>query len=320
MATGGIEEGNPPFEAGASQRDMDYLHIIDLKKAVAAFEAGKGQQVNGFPVIPLQTSIDDGILHLVPEPKSPHGVDVTPRGDYIVVSGKLDPHVTVYSFEKIQEAIASKKSTPDEYGVPILDFDAVKEAQVEVGLGPLHTQFDDKGYAYTSLFLDTAVARWTLATALPRRRLDAGQQGDRPLQHRPPLGRRGRHGHARRPVPASRSTSGRSIASSRRGRCSRRTSSSSTSRTGEPMQLLYDMPMGIGEPHYAQIIKADKLKPWKVYPEVGWDPAQAGGRSRRAQGGGGEGRPERQQRRGLHDGRPEPLHARSTSSSRRAIT
>jgi nitrous-oxide reductase len=90
-------------------------------------------------------------------------VDVTPNGQYMVVAGKLDPHVTVYSIEKIKKAIAEKAySGTDEYGVPVLDFDAVKEAQVELGLGPLHTQFDDKGYAYTSLFLDSAVARWSL--------------------------------------------------------------------------------------------------------------------------------------------------------------
>jgi nitrous-oxide reductase len=107
--------------------------------------------------------VAEGILHFAPEPKSPHGVDVTPNGQYMVVAGKLDPHVTVYSIEKIKKAIAEKKySGKDEYGVPVLDFDAVKEAQVELGLGPLHTQFDDKGYAYTSLFLDSAVARWTL--------------------------------------------------------------------------------------------------------------------------------------------------------------
>jgi nitrous-oxide reductase len=45
-------------------------------------------------------------------------------------------------------------------------------------------------------------------------------------------------------------------------------------RTGEGARLLYDMPIGSGEPHYAQIIKADKLKCWEVYPEIGWDPHQ----------------------------------------------
>ena len=38
------------------------------------------------------------------------------------------------------------------------------------------------------------------------------------------------------------------------------------------MPVIFDMPIGVGEPHYAQMIKADKLKPWTVYPEVGWDP------------------------------------------------
>src|SRR5690606_38642204 len=51
------------------------------------------------------------------------------------------------------------------YGIPVLNFDSVMHAQVEVGLGPLHTQFDNQGYAYTSLFLDSAVARWKLGDA-----------------------------------------------------------------------------------------------------------------------------------------------------------
>ncbi|HMO26355.1 MAG TPA: hypothetical protein PKB10_08795, partial [Tepidisphaeraceae bacterium] len=41
---------------------------------------------------------------------------------------------------------------------------------------------------------------------------------------------------------------------------------------GEKMQMLYDLPIGNGEPHYAQMIRADRLKPWKVYPEIGWNP------------------------------------------------
>ena len=32
------------------------------------------------------------------------------------------------------------------------------------------------------------------------------------------------------------------------------------------------MPVGFGEPHYAQIMKTERLKAIQVYPEVGWDP------------------------------------------------
>ena len=109
MATGGIEKGNPPFEAGVSKRDMDYLHIIDWKKAEALFKAGKAEKINDFPVIRLTTSAAEGVLYFAPEPKSPHGVDVTPNGQFIVVAGKLDPHVTVYGAERIKKAIADKK-------------------------------------------------------------------------------------------------------------------------------------------------------------------------------------------------------------------
>src|SRR5690606_31593826 len=104
----------------------------------------------------------NNLLYFTPEPRSPHGVDIAPGGDFIVVSGKLDPHVTVYSFQKILDTIAAGGFETDQYGVPILNYDNVLEAQVEVGLGPLHTQFGPDGYAYTSLFLDSAVARWSI--------------------------------------------------------------------------------------------------------------------------------------------------------------
>lgn len=151
------------------------MHVIDWRKAEAAVRAGKATRINGFPVLPMATSAAEGILWLVPEPKSPHGVDVNPTGEFVVVAGKLDPHVTVYSARKLKDAMATGKvSGKDAFGIPVLDFDAVKEAQVELGLGPLHTQFDDKGYAYTSLFLDSAVARWSLGGA------EAAKSGETP--------------------------------------------------------------------------------------------------------------------------------------------
>jgi nitrous-oxide reductase len=277
MATGGVEKGNPPFEAGASKRDMDYLHIVDWKKAEAAFKAGKFEKVNGFPVIKIETSIAEGILYFAPEPKSPHGVDVTPNGKFMVVAGKLDPHVTVYSIERVKKAIAEKAySGTDEYGVPILDFDAVKEAQVELGLGPLHTQFDDKGYAYTSLFLDSAVARWTLGGEY-----DA-LNDDQPwkLVQKTPV--QYNIGHLCAAEGDTVSPDGNYLISMSKWSVDRFLPTGpllpqnfqllDIVQPGTTMPVIYDSPIGVGEPHYCQMIKADKLKTWKVYPEVGWNP------------------------------------------------
>ena len=162
MATGGVELGNPPFEAGTTKNDTDYLHVFNWKKAEELFKGGKAEKINGMSVISLKTAADEGVLHFVPEPKSPHGADVTPGGEFVVVGGKLDPHVTIYSFEKIQNAIKAGGLNKDAFGVPVIPLYKAMEAQVELGLGPLHTVYDDKGYAYTSMFLDSAVARWTL--------------------------------------------------------------------------------------------------------------------------------------------------------------
>lgn len=275
-ATGGIEKGNPPFEAGASQADTDYMHIFNLKNAEAAFKAGKTMEVNGFPVISLQTAIDEGILYLTPEPKSPHGVDVTPDGKFMVVAGKLDPHVTIYSFDKIMQTIDAKKWDTDDYGVPVLPLDDVKEAQVEVGLGPLHTQFDNQGYAYTSIFLDSAVSRWTLG----------GDFAD--LHPEAPwtlVGKTSVHyniGHLVTAEGDTVSPDGNYLVAMNKWAIDRFQNVGpllpqnfqliDIGNTGDSMKLLYDSPIGIGEPHYAQMIKADKLQPWEVYPEVGWNP------------------------------------------------
>ena len=275
MATGGVEDGNPPFEAGTTQRDMDYLHVFNWKKAEAIVKEGKFETKNGFKLISLKTAVEEGVLYFIPEPKSPHGVDVTPSGKYMVVAGKLDPHVTVYSFEKMLKAIAAKDfEGTDEYGVPILRFDSVKEAQVELGLGPLHTQFDNKGYAYTSLFLESAVARWTLG----------GDKFTAPEKPWTLVGKVPVHyniGHLATAEGDTVSPDGKHLVALNKWSVDRYSKLGpllpqnlqlvDIGRTGDTMKVLYDMPMGSGEPHYAQIIKADKLKTWDVYPEIGWD-------------------------------------------------
>jgi nitrous-oxide reductase len=163
MAVGGNMDGQPPIEAGASKNDFDYLHIINWKKAEQVVAAGKTKAINGMKVIPLDVSVAEGVLYLAPEPRSPHGVDVAPNGVYLSVGGKLDPHVTIYSIDLIKKAIDAKDfEKKDQYGVPILRFDSVVAGRVEVGGGPLHTQYDENGYGYISLFVESAVAKFSL--------------------------------------------------------------------------------------------------------------------------------------------------------------
>lgn len=276
LATGNVDGQSPPFEAGVSQRDNDYMHIIDWKKAEQVYKAGKVTQVKDFAMIPLQTSIDEGLLYFAPEPKSPHGVDVAPKGDYIVVSGKLDPHVSIYSIAKIKQAIADKNWETEQYGVPVLNYDAVLEAQVEVGLGPLHTAFDDKGYAYTSLFIDSAVARWTLGGPYQ------GLHTEAPWTLVTKTNVHYNVGHICAAEGDTASPDGNYFVSLNKWSIDRffhpgplfpqNLQLLDISQPGRQMPVLYDMPLGMGEPHYAQMIKADKLKPWAVYPDIGWDP------------------------------------------------
>lgn len=273
LATGGIEDGNPPFEAGTAKNDTDYLHIVNWKKAEEVYKAGKVENVKGMPVISLDTATQEGIVYFTPEPKSPHGADVTPGGEYVVVGGKLDPHVTIYSFDKIQQAIAALNegtATRDAYGVPVLPLDSTKEAQVELGLGPLHTVYDDKGYAYTSLFLDSAVARWTLGGPYQ------GLHAEEPWTLVQKLPVQYNIGHIAAAEGDTASPDGNYVVALNKWSIDRFANVGpllpqnfqlvDSSKPGDQMKVLYDMPIGMAEPHYAQIIKADKLAPLEVYP------------------------------------------------------
>ncbi|MBS1118290.1 MAG: Nitrous-oxide reductase [Deltaproteobacteria bacterium] len=258
LTWGGNQEGNPPMESGYSKNDMDYLHVVNWRKAEELVKAGKAETINGMKVIRLATAAAEGVLTFVPESKSPHGVDVTPDGEDIVVSGKLDTHGTVFSFAKIKAQIDAKKfETKDPYGVPVLSFKDSIRGQVELGLGPLHTQFDDKGNAYTSLFLETVVAKWSVK--------DLKVIDKMPTHYN--------IGHL---VAAEGDTihpDGKYLIAMNKWALDRFNKVGPllpqnfqlADITQTKMQLLYDMPIPLGEPHYAQMIKVDKLKPIDVY-------------------------------------------------------
>ncbi len=275
LATGGTLEKKPPLEIAASAREMDYLHVIDWKKAAKLVEdPAKVKVVNGIRVLPLQTAIDEQLIWMVPESKSPHGVDLSPGGEYITVSGKLDPHVSVYSAEKIKKAIASGViDGKDPYGVPVLRYNDCLEAHVPTGLGPLHTVFDNSGNAYTSHFLDSTVVKWTLGP--PYNPPDkAWKAVDKVAVHY-------NIGHLQAPGSNTKKPWGKYLVALNKWTVDRHPplgplhpqNLQLIDLTGPKMTVLSDVPT-IGEPHNSMIMPIELLQAWTTYPETGFDAAE----------------------------------------------
>lgn len=271
LAYGGNMEGRPAMEIGASKNEMDFVHVIHWKKAEELVKAGRAKSIGGVNVLPLEVAAAEGVICFIPISKSPHGVDVTPDGEYLICAGKLDPHATVFSWKKIKQLIDEKKfESKDRYGIPILSHDACLEAYVELGLGPLHTVFDGKGYAYTSLFLDSAIAKWSLGG--PR-----SKAGEEPWKLQEKIGVHYNIGHLTAPATDTIAPLGKYVLSLNKWSVDRfpavgplhPQNMQLIDISGDKMKILYDLPIGIGEPHAADILLASKLKAWTVYPEVG---------------------------------------------------
>ncbi len=254
---GGIMQGKPPFEAGCSAKDTDFMHVVDWRKAAELVKAGKATKINGHDVITIDTAVKEGILYLIPEPKSPHGVDVTPNGKYIIVNGKLDTHMSVYDFAKIQKAIADKNfEGTDPYGIPIIPIKAALHIQVQVGLGPLHTQFDSKDcIAYTSLYVDSMIAKWDFCRGKVLDKIAIHYNvGHLMTTHGDTVKPEGKYLVALNKLAIDRFNPVGPLHPQNH---------QLIDISGDKMRLLYDMPLPLGEPHYAVAINAKVLKPIK---------------------------------------------------------
>ena len=103
------------------------------------------------------------ICYFIPCPKSPHGIDVSPTGEYFVGSGKLAATIPVFGFDKMIKTIQAKDYIGEFEGIPVLKYESVLYGEVKKpGLGPLHTEFDNKGNAYTSFFVSSEIVKWNI--------------------------------------------------------------------------------------------------------------------------------------------------------------
>jgi nitrous-oxide reductase len=250
------EKATGELEKTTTANDRDYTICVNWKLAAQSVAEGKGTKIAGVDV--LDPKSVPGLCYLIPTPKSPHGVDVAPDGTYFVASGKLEAVTTVFSFDKLLKAIEAKDFTGDESGIPVLKYESVMEREVQIGLGPLHTQYDDQGNAYTSLFVDSAIAKWNPKT---------GEVLDTiPVAYNV--------GHLMVPGGDSSKPFGKYVVSLNKlshGRHlnvgpSQPESTQLIDTTGEKMKVLYEA-YTEPEPHYAVACPASLLKPIEVYPK-----------------------------------------------------
>ncbi len=268
FTTYNTEEASSLLEVNASQNDKDFIAAINWKKIEEYVNNGGGKKM---PTNYAHNVYDDkthtatstminevlivdptevpGAVFLLPTPKSPHGCDVDPSGEYIVGNGKLSANLTIHSFTKMLDAIENKKFDGDAYGIPILKFEDVLAGVVEQpGLGPLHTEFDGKGNAYTTFFISSEVVKWKLGTweVIDRK----------PTYYSV--------GHLMIPGGNSRKPFGKYVLAMNKITKDRylptgpevTQSAQLYDITGEKMELLLDFPT-VGEPHYAAGIRAD---------------------------------------------------------------
>lgn len=269
------EQANTLLEVNASQKDKDFILAVNWKKAEEYLKQGKAQKVKARyahnvysekthtatstikeDVMVIDPKECPDIVYFMPCPKSPHGCDTDPTGEYIVGSGKLAAVIPVFSFTKIQKAIAEKTFDGDFDGIPILKYDAVLHGEVQKpGLGPLHTEFDGKGSAYTSFFVSSEIVKWDIASLKVLDRAPTYYSvGHLCVPGGPTTKPHGKYAIAYNKITKDRYLpTGPELTQS----------AQLYDISGDKMKLLLDFPT-VGEPHYAEAIPAPLIAPNSV--------------------------------------------------------
>jgi len=264
------EQANTLLEVNASQNDKDYIAAVNYRTAEACAKAGKGTRAAAdyrhnhmdefsrvgrserkTSVLQITIAQCPGAVYFLPTPKSPHGADVDPTGEYIVAGGKLATVIPVHSATKMLAAIAAKEFEGELEGIPVLKYESTLAGEVqEPGLGPLHTEFDGKGYAYTSMFISSEVVKWKLGTWEVVDRAPTFYS----VGHLMIPGGATRNPYGRYAVAMNKITKDRYLPTGPE----LTHSAQLYDITGEKMKLLLDFPTQ-GEPHYANAIEAKKV-------------------------------------------------------------
>ena len=279
FTTYNTEQAFQMIEVGASKNDKDYVMAFNWVKAKACKDAGKAKDFSGVyyhnylpenaPAVAEKMSgvklLDPkdcpGVAYFLPTPKSPHGSDVDPSGEYIAAGGKLASVIAVHSYSKLVKAIEDKANFSGEVmGIPIMKYESTLAGEVKKPcLGPLHTEFDNNGFAYTSCFVSSEVVKWDVKSREVVQHMPAFYS----IGHLSVVGGDNKKPYGKYLVALNKITKDRYLPVG----MELAQSAQLWDISGSTAELLSDFPT-VGEPHYAQMIPAAMLKDKtkKIFP------------------------------------------------------